>query len=99
MTVDPKSWPEAKSYFRFYSEGRHDRFAKVVFIYNADEVRESKDGEKLYVGRAGADGIEFVYRKGFSDIWAYYPIDGDLEWKADNIESFEQAWRAGSIKV
>ncbi|MEQ9041686.1 MAG: hypothetical protein RIE24_25450 [Silicimonas sp.] len=99
MTVNPETWPEAINYFRFFSEGRHDNFAKVVFIYRADEARASKDGEKLYIGRAGTDGIEFVYRRGSGDIWAYYPIDGDLEWKAESIETFEQAWRAGSIKV
>ncbi len=99
MTVDPASWPEAASYFRFYSEGRRDHVAKVVYIYNGEEVRQSRDGERLYVGRAGADGIEFVYRRGSSEIWAYYPIEGDLDLKADNIETFEQAWKAGSIKV
>ena len=99
MTVDAQSWPEATSYFRFYAEGRQDHFAKVAYIYRADEIRESKEGEKLYIGRAGADGIEYVFRRGSPDIWAYYAIEGDLEWKAESIESFEQAWRSGSIKV
>ena len=99
MTVAPEKWPEAADYFRFYAEGRQDRLAKVAYIYNLEEARESKDGEKLYIGRAGTDGIEFVYRRGSSDIWAYYPIDGDLEWKAEDIESFERAWKKGSIKV
>ncbi|WP_413718985.1 hypothetical protein [Silicimonas sp. MF1-12-2] len=99
MTVAPDTWPEATDYFRFYSEGRHDRLAKVAFIYSSEEVRESKDGEKLYIGRAGADGIEFVYRRGSPDIWAYYPIDGDLEWKAENIEGLERAWKTGALKV
>lgn len=99
MTVDAKTWPEAETYFRFYAEGRQDHFAKVAYIYKADEVRESRDGQRLYIGRAGAEGIEFVFRKGSSEIWAYYPIDGDLDWKAENIESLEQGWKAGSIKV
>ena len=99
MTVDAHSWPEAESYFRFYAEGRRDHFARNVFIYNVDEVRESRDGQRLYFGRAGTDGIEFVYRRGSPEIWAYYPIEGDHDLKATDIENFEQAWKAGAIKV
>lgn len=99
MAINLDSWPEAKDYFRFFSEGRHDCEAKVAFIYRLEDVRESEDGEKLYIGRAGSDGIEFVYRRGMPDIWAYYPIEGDLEQKADSIEDFERAWKAGTLRV
>lgn len=99
MAVDPDRWPDANEYFRFYTEGRYDNTAKIGYIYSKEEIRESRDGERLYIGRAGADGIEFVYRRDLPGIWAYYPIDGDLEWKADDIETFEKAWRSGELKV
>lgn len=99
MTVDPAKWPEAETYFRYFSEGRYDNHAQLGYIYSREGARESDDGERLYIGRPGVDGIEFLYRKGSPSIWAYYPIEGDYEWKADDIETFERAWRSGSITV
>ena len=99
MTVDPSKWPEAETYFRFYAEGRYDNFNQIGYIYSRDGIRESDDGGRLYIGRPGVDGIEFLYRRGSPSIWAYYPIDGEFVWKADDIESFEQAWKAGSITL
>jgi hypothetical protein len=99
MPIDPEKWPEAETYFRLYSEGRYDDFAQLEFIYPISEARESDDGERLHIGRAGADGIEFAYRRGSPGIWAHYPIDGDLMWKADTIETFERIWKTGELKV
>lgn len=99
MTVDPAKWPEAETYFRFYGEGRYDNFNQIGYIDARDGIRESDDGERLYIGRPGVDGIEFLYRRGSPAIWAYYPIDGDFAWQADDIESFERAWRTGALKV
>lgn len=99
MTVDPSKWPEAETYFRFYAEGRYDNFNQIGYIYSRDGIRESDDGGRLYIGRPGVDGIEFLYRRGSPSIWAYYPIEGDIEWKADDIESFERAWKSGALKV
>ena len=99
MNVDPAEWPEAAIYFRFFSEGRRDQTAGSAYIYRAEDARQSSDSERLYIGRAGIDGVEFVYRQGSPGIWAYNRLEGDTEWKADDIYSYEQAWRAGSIKV
>lgn len=99
MTIDTAHWPEASDYFKQFSDGRFDRIKDLGFIYSKQEVRESQDGETLYIGRAGTGGIEFVYRRGSPAIWAYYPIDGDFEVKADDILSFEEDWRSGQIKV
>ena len=99
MNVDPAAWPEAAVYFRFFPEGRRDQSVASAHIYRAEDARQSNDNERLYIGRAGTDGVEFVYRRGSPGIWAYYPLKGDTDLKADDIDSFEQAWRAGSIKV
>ena len=96
---DQAQWPEAQTYFDYYTEGRYDRVAEFGYIYSCDRARVSQDGERLYIGRAGTNGIEFVYRKGSPEIWAYYPIDGDYDVKSESIEQFEIAWRKGEIRV
>ncbi len=95
----PDHWPEAAQYFAEFSEGRLDMNARVGYIYPKNDIRASQDGERLYVGRAGVGGIEFVYRPGGPSIWAYYPIDGEYELKSDDIGTFDQAWLAGDITV
>ena len=79
MNVDPAAWPEAAVYFRFFAEGRRDQTAGLAYIYRAVDARQSSDSERLYIGRAGVDGVEFVYRRGSPGIWAYYPLEGDTE--------------------
>lgn len=98
MTVDQNAWPEAKDYFMIFARGADDHKGRR-FLYNGEEVRTSDDGEKLYIGRAGTSGIEFIMQQGTPDVWAYYPVDGSIEWKADDIYSFVKGWMAGDIKV
>ena len=99
MNVDPAAWPESAGYFRFFSEGRRDQTAGSAYTYRAEDARQSSDNERLNIGRARVDGVEFVYRRESPGIWACNRLEGDTEWKADDIYSYEQAWRAGSIKV
>lgn len=99
MNVDPAAWSEAAVYFRFFSDGRRNQTAGSAYIYRAEDARQLSDNERLNIGRAGVDGVEFVNRRGSPGIRAYHPLEGDTEWKADDIDSFEQAWRAGSIKM
>ncbi len=98
-SIASNDWPEAAEYFASFSDGRWDEAGKYGFIYSRQQARISKDGERLYIGRAGVDGIEFVFRRGSPGIWAYYPIDGDYMLKADTMTSFEEGWRAGEITV
>ena len=99
MALKPKDWPEAAEYFAYFSKGRFDDVGKYGFIYSRDQARTSEDGERLYIGRAGVDGIEFVFRRGSPGVWAYYPIEGDYMLKAENIATFEAGWRSGEITV
>ena len=99
MNVDPAAWSEAAVYFRFFSQGRRDQTARSPNIYRAEGARQSSDNERFKIGGAGVDEVEFVYRRGSPGIWAYCRLEGDTDWKADDIYSFEQAWRAGSINV
>lgn len=99
MPVDPRHWPEATAYFARFATASSDRDADKAFLYSTDQLRESDDGSKLYVGRAGVDGIEFVIRRGETGIWAWYPIEGELVEIADNIDEFFEGWTSGAIKV
>lgn len=97
--LDPGNWPEAAVYFKKFAKGRVHENADVGIIYGTDEARVSNDGMRLYIGRAGVAGIEFVYRLGSEEIWAYYPVEADYIFKADDILSFEELWNAGEITV
>lgn len=99
MSVSHITWPEAKDYFKSYSHGRVDEEGEYAFIYAQDLVRQSDNGEMLYIGRAGVGGIEFAYKRGSTEIWAFYPIEGELIWKAEGIDEFVQGWLRGDISV
>lgn len=92
-------WPEAADYFKHFAKGRRHEDREFGIIYGTDEARVSSDGARLYVGRAGVAGIEYVYRRGSPEIWAYYPVDADYTLKADDILSFEELWKNGQITV
>jgi len=53
----------------------------------------------LEVGSAGVDGIAFALRKGMSGIFAFYPIDNEFVWKADDGSALIAGWLSGSITV
>ncbi len=99
MRVDPKDWPEAAKFFEDFVTGRGLGAARYNFLYASGEIRQSANGERLYIGRAGADGIEFIYRRGHDGIWAYCPIEGEYLPLADDIDSFVKGWSSGRIRV
>lgn len=74
MSLNHLTWPEAKAYFKHFSHGKVDEAGEHAFIYAQDMIRESEDGQTLYIGRAGIGGIEFVYRRGSPEIWAFYRL-------------------------
>lgn len=99
MTIDPNNWPEARAFFETFEGVEKPEKNGKKFLYGAEETRESDDGSKLYIGRAGVDGIEFVYLKDTPGIWAWYPLDGELTQMADTIDAFVTDWASGAIKV
>lgn len=99
MSPNHVSWPEAKAYFRHFSNGKSDESGAHAFIYAQDLIRESDNGSLLYIGRAGAGGIEFVYQRGSPEIFAFYPLEGEFTFLAEGIEEFVELWLAGQIEV
>jgi hypothetical protein len=94
------TWEEqAQEYFRHFSQGRYDPVACLRFIYTKGETHVSDDGKAFYIGRPGADGLEFAYRDGHPGIWIWYPIDAEWRKVTDDLLSLEQDWLSGKLKV
>lgn len=90
---------KAPEYFRDYPEGRYDPVAYLRFIYRLDEAHVSEDGKVFYIGRPGADGMEFAYRDGLPGIWVWYPLEREWAKVAEDLPSLEQEWMSGKLKV
>lgn len=90
---------KAEEYFRDFSEGRYDPLAYLRFIYPLDETHVSDDGSAFFIGRPGADGMEFAYRDGLPGIWVWYPIEDEWRRVADNLPTLEQDWLSGKLNV
>ena len=90
---------EAADYFGSYTEGRYDPTAHLQFIYPLSEARLSGDSSAFFIGRPGADGIEFAYRAEHQGIWAFYPAEDRWTLVASDIASLERDWLSGDLKV
>ena len=91
---------ECDEYFNSsYANGFYHDESYLQLIYPEKELKEKKEIGFLVVGSAGADGIEFGYKKGEKGIWVYYPIDNKFEYVADSLEALIEGWCSGEIKV
>ena len=100
IAPSPKDCPDgAAEYFRSFTDGRYDPAAHLRFIYNSDETHLSEDRQAFFVGRPGADGIEFAYRKGHRGLWAFYPSEERWHFVAPDIVALERDWLSGELKV
>lgn len=97
--INPSEWPKAKAYFDSYSDGREDAEAYLQFIYKLADVQLSEDSNALFIGRAGADSIQFAYRKGLDGIWAHHPIENRWQWIAKDIAALEHGWLGRTLTV
>ena len=90
---------DAADYFGDYTDGRYDPYAQLQFIYTLSETHLSADGLAFFIGRPGADGIEFAYRAEHSGLWAFYPTEKRWMLVASDIATLEQDWLSGDLKV
>lgn len=98
-SIDPSEWPMAADYFASHTDGREDTHAHLRFIYERAELAISEDKDALFIGRAGADSIQFAYRKGQDGIWVHYPMEDRWQWIAKDIASLERGWLDRTLKV
>jgi hypothetical protein len=66
---------------------------------SSDEIHVDTVSGGLVIGRPGVDGIQFCYREGLEEIWAFYPIEADWVRIAPTLEDFESGWKNGTITV
>lgn len=80
-------------------EGFFDDASQTLLIVPLSETYEVEASSFLSVGRSGVDGIDFGYRKNYSGLWAFYPIDKDFRFMADSIRALVDGWRSGHLSV
>jgi hypothetical protein len=66
--------------------------AETWVIVPIVEVYEDTELEFLVVGRSGSDGIDFGFRKGYSGLWAFYPIDQEFRPVASTVAELVDGW-------
>ncbi len=98
-TPDPSEWPAATAYFAYYAEGRFDEASQLQYIYPVGEARLSDDGQALFIGRPGADLMEFGYRVDAPGIWVWYPIEQKWRKVADDVYALDRDWLSGALRV
>jgi hypothetical protein len=96
---NPSEWPAATAYFRDYAEGRFDEAGQLQYIYPVEAARLSDDGQALFIGRPGTDGMEFGYRMGAPGIWVWYPIEQEWRKVAEDVHVLDRDWLSGALKV
>lgn len=82
--------PETATCSRDYADGRYDSYALIGIIHSSEEARLSQDGHVFYIGRSGAGGIEFAYRREHPGIRSWYPIGAGGVRVAPDIETLER---------
>ena len=90
-------FPEAEEYVSDFAQGV--TFGRHFLLYPSAQTRVSSDGERLYIGRPGAEGIEFALRRGVPGVWAYYPIDAELRELAATVADLVAAGATNSLRL
>lgn len=82
-----------------YRKGVWSEPEQLWIIVSEQNVTENHEIDFLMIGRPGVDGIEFGYRKHQKGIWAYYPIENEFRFLAQDIEGLLDGWQQGKIVV
>ena len=73
--------------------------AETWVIVPIAEAYEDTELEFLVVGLSGADGIDFGFRKGYSGVWAFYPIDHEFCPAAATVAELVDDWCSGQLRL
>jgi hypothetical protein len=80
-------------------DGYFDEASQTLVIVPLNEIYEITESSFLAVGRSGGDGIDFGYRKNFTGLWAFYPIDQEFKFMARGIQELVDGWSSGRLFV
>lgn len=73
--------------------------AQLQVVYPAAELRILSVPAFLAIGSAGADGIEFGYRRAHQGLWAFHPQENRFQFVANSLAELVQGYRSGVITV
>lgn len=97
---DRANWPVAHAALQSaYPDGCYDEESYLWIVCAPQDIVESDDGQALFVGSAGVDGIQFAFRQRQAGLWAHYPYDNRFEHVADDLQGLVKGYLAGEIKV
>jgi hypothetical protein len=83
----------------WWQSGHFDELSQTLVIVPLSDAYENTDIEFLAVGRSGADGIDFGFRKGQAGLWAFYPYEGEFKFMATNVQELVEGWCSGKLHV
>jgi hypothetical protein len=99
----PDQWRayDCADYFEegWWERGHFDEPSQTLVIVPLDETYEEQAADFFAIGRSGADGIDFGYRKGHAGLWAFYPIDRQFKFMAPSVETLVKNWCDGNLSV
>lgn len=106
MTKQRKMPPQFREYpcDDYFAEGwaetgYFDEHSQTSVITPFAQSYENPEASFFVVGRSGADGIDFGYRKGHPGIWAHHPIDGEFQFMAHTVAELIHGWCSGNLTV
>jgi hypothetical protein len=83
----------------FPANGHYSEQSQFWLLRPVVEWALNENDSWLDIGGPGVDGISWALRRGARGVFAYYPIDAEFAWKADDAQSLVSGWEAGSIWV
>ena len=96
-------WREyfCEDYFRegWSERGHFDELSQTLVVVPLTEAYEDTEIDFFAVGRSGCDGIDFGYRKGYSGLWAFYPIDCEFKFVASTVAELVESWYSGRLSL
>jgi hypothetical protein len=102
-TEVPAEWRQypCGEYFRdgWAQKGHFDASSQCKVVVTVNEIYERRDFGFLAVGRSGADGIDFGFRKDMEGLWAFYPIEQEFKLMAPDLKALVSGWCSGTLTV
>jgi hypothetical protein len=102
-TPIPDRWRdyECADYFEkgWWERGHFDEISQALVIVPLDETYEDATAEFFAIGRSGADGIDFGYRKHHCGLWAFYPIEREFKFMAATVQELAENWCSGMLSI
>jgi hypothetical protein len=81
------------------AEGYYSEKEQLQFLWPFRDWNISVESGLLEVGSAGVDGIKWVLRANETGVYAYYPVEQETIWKAEDGWKLISGWLVNTITV